>query len=179
MARAHQTKEDYLISSGEFKTIIDEWVRLYNKTSLLFGAATTTNFFRVGKCLERGSVIFDGMMFKDFPCLSLHTRSIENYFYSSILAVNPRYIHNADEKTLECPDLGKTIPLCMYSLLATDLKSYSEYLSKFVIDLQKYHGKTKIRVLLDSTKYITDFYFELESRMYREYENCENLSDVF
>lgn len=179
MRRTRQTREDYLISSGEFKTIINEWVRLYNKTSLLFGAATTTNFFKVGKCLERGAVIFDEMMFKDFPYLSLHTRPIENYFYSSILTVKPRYIHSLSEKNSECQDPGEMIPLCTYGSLAKDLKSYSESLSKFVIDLQKYHGKTRIRVLLDSTKYITYFYFELESRMYREYENCENLSDVF
>ncbi len=177
MRRARQTKEAYLLSSGEFKKIIDEWVRLYNKTSLLFGAATTTDFFRAGKCLERGSVIFDEMMYSDYPLSKCESVSI--YFSNAVELSNPSYHISTEEKEHRCPCQNKTIPLCTYRLLAKDLKSYSESLSKFVIDLQKYHGKTKIRVLLDSTEYLTNFYFDLESRMYREYENSENLSAIF
>jgi len=145
----------------------------------MFGADTTTNFFKVGKCLERGAKTFDEMMFKDYPLLRLHNLPVQSYFFQTIRNVNPRYVYDHEAKRSSSPDPGKWVPVCVYGVIANDLKSFGEHLSKFVIGLQKYHGKTKIRVLLDSSKYMDYFYFELESRMYREYPDNTESSNMF
>jgi hypothetical protein len=177
MKRKIQTKEDYLKSASEFKQIIDRWVRLYNKMSLTFGASSTTDLLKVGKSLEKGADIFDDMMSHDIVSPNIEFVSI--YFYNCIELSHPNYNCSQSEKEKCYPDPGKTLPICLYENIAHDLRVFSNDLMGFTIDLQKYHGKTRIRVLLDSDRPMNHFYFGLESRMYKENPDNRDLSKIF
>lgn len=177
MKRERQTKEDYLISAAEFKGLIDRWIRLYTTTSRKFGAASTDEFFKVGKCLEKGADVFDSMMVSDL--WSLKDESAYIHFLKRVESILPCYGGSKAEKERESPDPGKWLPVCLYEVIADDLRTFRVDLRRFTMDLQKYHGKTKIRVLLDSNRPMTNFYYGLETRMYREHPNHKDSLNVF
>jgi len=171
------TELDYIHSGNEFKSIIDLWCKLYRKTSHSFGAASTHKFFEVGTRLEKGAIIFDEMMCSDFPLSKYEPVNI--YFSNAVESLNPDYNITMEDKEITCPDPGKLIPVCIYGNIAAQLRAFHKILSEFSIGLQKYHGKTKIRVLLDCNTPMDMFYFGLESRMYNENQTSGELENVF
>ena len=177
MTRENQTQEDYIKSTNEFKRLIDMYFRLCKKSASHFGASDTIEFFKVGKSLERGADIFDEMMHSDM--FMLKNESVYIHFWKKVEIDFPCYNCSQSERERQFQDPGKTLPVSLYRVIAKDLNAFSNDLGRFVIDLQKYHGKTKIRCLLDSDKSMSAFYFRLESRMYRENPGRTDLLDVF
>jgi len=174
------TFEEYEKSSNEFKNIIDSWINVYRDTTFKIGAKETETLIQIGKVLEETAGTFDNMLMKD--CVEINGKN--TYNQDSVL-VNPYFCISINtelvdyratkiiRENIENARKYSAVKVNDYIFIASRLREFKNNYTKFVLSLQKFHGKTKVRRALDSIHVLNNYYWNVEKLMYQDIKGVE------